>query len=399
MENICYLNSNDGTGILTLGIEKQLISSNSNNLEALQVFIDNNKGSYLFGCLSYDLKNEIEELKSENTDLVDFPNFIFWKPKYVVKLNKENYDFLQGEKTEEIFDFLNYFLEEETDANFHKFNIQFNTRTPKEKYIQTVNKIKSAIQRGDIYELNYCQEFYAENIEINYPLDTYFKLNNISKAPFSGFLQLENQLVFCGSPERYIQKKGNNLISQPIKGTAARSADEEEDLQNKNSLEESQKERAENVMIVDLVRNDFSKIAKKGSVNVDELCKVYSFATVHQMISTVSCEPKDETTFIDIIKASYPMGSMTGAPKVSAMQLIEEFEDFKRGLYSGSIGYISPNGDFDFNVVIRSLIYNRKTKYLSCSVGGAITIQSDAEKEYEECQIKVKKILDGLQDE
>jgi para-aminobenzoate synthetase component 1 len=382
-----------------LGIEKQLISSNSDNLEALQVFIDNNKGSYLFGCLSYDLKNEIEELKSENTDLVDFPNFIFWKPKYVVKLNKENYDFLQGEKTEEIFDFLNYFLEEETDANFHKFNIQFNTRTPKEKYIQTVNKIKSAIQRGDIYELNYCQEFYAENIEINYPLDTYFKLNNISKAPFSGFLQLENQLVFCGSPERYIQKKGNNLISQPIKGTAARSADEEEDLQNKNSLEESQKERAENVMIVDLVRNDFSKIAKKGSVNVDELCKVYSFATVHQMISTVSCEPKDETTFIDIIKASYPMGSMTGAPKVSAMQLIEEFEDFKRGLYSGSIGYISPNGDFDFNVVIRSLIYNRKTKYLSCSVGGAITIQSDAEKEYEECQIKVKKILDGLQDE
>jgi para-aminobenzoate synthetase component 1 len=316
-----------------------------------------------------------------------------------VRLQKENYIFLQGEKNSEIFDFLNYFLEEETDANFHKFDIQFQSRTSKEKYIENVIKLKESIQRGDIYEVNYCQEFFAENVEIKFPLDTYFKLNNISKAPFSGFLQLDDYLVFCGSPERYIQKKGNKLISQPIKGTAARSEDLKIDEQNKLALENSPKERSENVMIVDLVRNDFSKIAQKGSVNVEELCKVYSFATVHQMISNIACEPKNSTSFTDIIRATFPMGSMTGAPKVSAMELIEKHEDFKRGLYSGSIGYISPNGDFDFNVVIRSLIYNRKTNYLSCAVGGAITIQSDPEAEFEECQIKVKKIMDGLHDE
>ncbi len=399
MENICYLNSNDGSGILTFGVDSEINISGVNSLEKLQEFIDENKDSYIFGCLSYDLKNDIETLNSANFDGLNFPDLHFWKPKYVVRLQKENYIFLQGEKNSEIFDFLNYFLEEETDANFHKFNIDFKSRTTKEDYIENVKKIKKSIQRGDVYEVNYCQEFYAENVEIKYPLDTYFKLNNISKAPFSGFLQLDDYLVFCGSPERYIQKKDNKLISQPIKGTAARSEDEAIDNQNKEVLERSPKERSENVMIVDLVRNDFSKIAQKGSVNVEELCKVYSFATVHQMISTIACEPKESTNFTDIIRATFPMGSMTGAPKVSAMELIEKHEDFKRGLYSGSIGYISPNGDFDFNVVIRSLIYNRKTNYLSCAVGGAITIQSDPEAEFEECQIKVKKIMDGLHDE
>jgi len=399
MENICYLNSNDGTGILTFGVETEIKSTGINSIEKLQSFLNENKDSYIFGCLSYDLKNDIENLNSTNFDGLEFPDLHFWKPKYVVRLQKENYIFLQGEKNSEIFDFLNYFLEEETDANFHKFNVDFKSRTTKENYIENVKKIKASIQRGDVYEVNYCQEFYAENVEIKFPLDTYFKLNNISKAPFSGFLQLDDYLVFCGSPERYIQKKDNKLISQPIKGTAARNEDEAIDNLNKETLENSQKELSENVMIVDLVRNDFSKIATKGTVNVEELCKVYSFATVHQMISTIACEPKETTNFTDIIRATFPMGSMTGAPKVSAMNLIEKHEDFKRGLYSGSIGYISPNGDFDFNVVIRSLIYNRKTNYLSCSVGGAITIQSDPEAEFEECQIKVKKIMDGLHDE
>jgi len=398
MKNICYLNSNDGTGILTVGIEDEITFTGDHDLAKLQQFIDKHKGFYVFGCLSYDLKNGIENLTSKNSNEGDFPDLYFWKPKYVVKLNKENYEFLQGEKSEEVFEFLNYFLEEETDANFHKFNIQFKARTSKADYLSNVQKIKDHIQRGDVYEMNYCQEFYSENIEIKYPLDTYFKLNTISKAPFSSFLQFEDHFVFCGSPERYIKREGAKLISQPIKGTAARNENPEIDTLLKMELENSQKERSENVMIVDLVRNDFSKIAQKGTVNVDELCKVYSFATVHQMISTISCEPRNEINFTDILKASFPMGSMTGAPKISAMQIIEEMEDFKRGLYSGSIGYISPNGDFDFNVVIRSLIYNRKTKYLSCAVGGAITIQSDPEKEYEECQIKISKILEGLQD-
>lgn len=399
MEGICYLNSNDGTGILAFGIEEQFVCVNDNSLSDVQLFIDKYKGSYIFGCLSYDLKNEIENLRSTNYDGIEFPNAIFWKPKYVVQLNKENYTFLQGEKNSESFEFLDAFAEEETDSNFHKFNVDFIERTSKEKYINTVLKLKDFIQRGDIYEINYCQEYYAENVEIPYALGAYFKLNNISKAPFSSFLQIEDFLVFCGSPERFIQKTGEKLISQPIKGTAPRNSNSEIDLQLKKELENNPKERSENIMIVDLVRNDFSKIAKKETVKVDELCGIYSFKTVHQMISTVSCEPQVDKNFTDIIKATFPMGSMTGAPKYSAMQLIESHEDFKRGLYSGSIGYISPNGDFDFNVVIRSMIYNKKKKYLSCSVGGAITILSEPEKEYEECLVKVKKLLDGMHDQ
>ena len=202
--------------------------------------------------------------------------------------------------------------------------------------------------------------------------------------------------IFSGSPERYIKKEGLKLISQPIKGTAKRGQSKEEDLRLKERLLADPKERAENVMIVDLVRNDLSKIARKNSVKVDELFGIYSFETVHQMISTISCEVEETTSFTDVLKATFPMGSMTGAPKHSAMKLIEKHENFKRGIYSGAIGYIAPNGDFDFNVVIRTLIYNRETKYLSCPVGGAITIQSSPEAEYEECNIKVQSILKGM---
>ena len=207
----------------------------------------------------------------------------------------------------------------------------------------------------------------------------YFRLNTITKAPFSAFLNTEYHQMFCGSPERFLQKKGNKLISQPIKGTAARGNSEKEDLANKKTLQNKQKERSENIMIVDLVRNDFSKIAQKNSVKVDELCAIYSFETVHQMISTVCCEVKENTSFTDIIRATFPMGSMTGAPKLNAMKYIDELENFSRGIYAGSIGYIEPNGDFDFNVIIRSLVFNKEDKYLSCAVGGAITILSEPE--------------------
>jgi para-aminobenzoate synthetase component 1 len=244
--------------------------------------------------------------------------------------------------------------------------------------------------------VNYCQEFYAENVEIEFPLDTYFKLNRITKAPFSTYLQTDHHVVFCGSPERYMKKSGERMLSQPIKGTAPRGINATEDEALKQQLQNDHKERAENIMIVDLVRNDLSRIAKKGTVQVSELCGIHSFETVHQLISTVECDVDKDIRFLDVLKASFPMGSMTGAPKVEAMKIIDETEDFNRGIYSGSIGYISPNGDFDFNVVIRSFIYNREKKYLSCAVGGAITILSDPEKEYEECQTKIQKILNGM---
>jgi para-aminobenzoate synthetase component 1 len=392
-KEICYLNSNDGSGILGFGVSSSLRIVSSPCLEKLQHFIDENHGKYIFGALNYNLKNEIDNLVSKKIDSIQFPNVLFWVPKYVVKIKNEHFEFVQGEKNEESFSFLNEFLEEETDLNFHIIENEIKARTSKENYLSHVRKIKEFLQRGDVYEVNYCQEFFAENLDIRYPLDLYFKLNNIAKAPFSSYLKFDEFLVFCNSPERFIQYKDGKLQTQPIKGTAARNLDPAADEQNKATLKANPKERSENIMIVDLVRNDLSKIATKNSVQVDELCEIYSYSTVHQMISSVSCIPKPETSFTDIIRATFPMGSMTGAPKISAMKIIDEQEDFNRGLYSGSLGYISPDGGFDFNVVIRSLIYNTQKKYLSCAVGSAITILSDEEKEYEECYVKIDKLL------
>ena len=393
MKGICYFNSNNGSGMLGFGIEKFLRVQNTPALTELQDFIDSNPSRYIFGTLNYNLKNEIYDLTSRKEDNLDFPSVLFWIPTYVVQLDHENFEFIQGEKNEESLKFLNYFLEEETDLNFHKYNKNLLSRLNKNEYFNALKKIKTYLQRGDIYEVNFCQEYYAEKIEIPFELDLYFKLNQIAKAPFSSFLKIDEFTLFCNSPERFIQLKNGKLISQPIKGTSARNENKSIDETNKSNLKNNPKERSENIMIVDLVRNDLSMIAEKNSVNVDELCEIYTFPTVHQMISTVSCIPKKDTRFTDIIKATFPMGSMTGAPKISAMMIIDELESFNRGLYSGSIGYIAPNGEFDFNVVIRSMIYNSEKKYLSCSVGSAITIQSDSEKEFEECQFKVDKLL------
>lgn len=390
------MNSNDGTGLLAFGEGETIILKKNDSLQKLQEFIDQQKGNYLFGYLSYDLKEQLHGLKSENNDGLLFPETYFWKPKYVVNLHKESVEFLQGEKNSESLNFISQFLEEETDQNFHPHNFEFKARIPKEEYIAKIVKIKEQIQLGNIYELNFCQEYFAENVEIPYEIDTYFKLNTITQAPYSSYFKFGDFDIFCGSPERFLKKEGNKLISQPIKGTAPRGASEAEDVILKSNLANDPKERAENIMIVDLVRNDLSRVASVNSVRVDELCEIYSFETVHQMISSISCDLKEGVNFTEILKATFPMGSMTGAPKLRAMELIEELESFKRGLYSGSIGYITPNGDFDFNVVIRTLLYNKNERYLSCSVGGAITIQSDPEKEYQECLVKVKRIMDGI---
>ncbi len=393
---ISYLNSNNGSGLLAFGEGKMIQYKFGQAIKGLESFIQENPNEYIFGWLGYDLKNEIENLRSDNTDSIGFPDLCFWIPKYVVELKNENFTFLKGEKCSESLDFISFFLEEETDQNFHSYNFDFKPSISKETYIEQVEKLKNHIQLGNIYEINFCQEYIAENVEIDYPLDVYFKLNSLTKAPFSSFFQMGDFSVFGGSPERFLKKTGDKLLSEPIKGTAKRGKTDEEDEQLKNNLINDPKERAENVMIVDLVRNDLSKIATKNSVQVNELCKIYSFETVHQMISSISCTVEKSTSFTDILKATFPMGSMTGVPKIRAMELIEDHESFKRGLYSGSIGYIHPNGDFDFNVVIRSLLYNKTKKQLSCSVGGAITDLSSPEKEYEECLTKVQRILVGM---
>ena len=271
------------------------------------------------------------------------------------------------------------------------------SRFSKQEYMATVERLRQHILRGDCYEINFCQEFYAEDVAVN-PLEMYEQLSRISPNPFAAFYRLNDKYLLCSSPERYLKKEGATIFSQPIKGTARRDlGDAKNDEQNKVKLSVSKKEIAENVMVVDLVRNDLSKVCIDGSVKVDELFGLYTFPQVHQMISTVSGTLDDKVHLSDILKATFPMGSMTGVPKKSVMQLIEKYERTKRGLFSGAVGYIQPGGDFDFNVVIRSILYNATQKYISIQAGSAITFYSDAATEYEECLLKIKAIKKVLQ--
>lgn len=376
---------------------KYVIKFNSNHFASSYnniIAAGNNKAlttenkKWLFGHISYDFKNKIEKLTSELPDYSDFPETTFFEPEIIV-LEKEKKIDIISKLTEEDIQALRYEVNKSHTPSIFNKKIEVKSRISKQKYRDTLNAILNHIQRGDIYEINFCKEFYIEDIAIN-PIEIYSRFNQLSPSPFSCFYKCDNHYLISGSPERFIQKQGSKIISQPIKGTAKRGKTEEEDRLSKKELENSQKERSENIMIVDLVRNDLSRIAKKSTVKVDELCKVYTFPLWHQMISTISCEVKNSVSFNDILKATFPPGSMTGAPKISAMKLIEQYETVKRGVYSGSVGYIKPNGDFDFNVVIRSIEYNSKTNYVSYKVGGAITAKSIPEKEYEECLIKAK---------
>jgi para-aminobenzoate synthetase component 1 len=346
---------------------------------------------YIFGYISYDVKNDVEDLTSNNFDGLDFADLYFFQPKklFFIKDNSVEFHYLKMVDDEMEFDFEEIQKTKNPEILRSENDIKIKLRIHKDEYYQKVTKVLEHIKRGDIYEANFCQEFYAENSTIN-PIEVYNHLNKISTPPFATFLKIEHQYALSASPERYIKKEGTKIISQPIKGTAKRLRSEIDDAQIASDLSRDTKERSENVMIVDLVRNDLSKSAKKGSVKVEELCKVYTFKQVHQMISTVVSEIEENIHPVAVLKSTFPMGSMTGAPKFSAMKIIENLEETKRGLYSGSVGYFTPNGDFDFNVIIRSILYNEEKKYISYSVGSAITAKSIPEKEYEECLLKAK---------
>ena len=268
-------------------------------------------------------------------------------------------------------------------------------RLSKQKYIEQINKLLAHIKRGDIYEINYCIEFFCEDAVIN-PQQVFKNLNELTEAPFAQLIKAEDDYIICASPERFIQKKGHTLISQPMKGTARRSAEATKDLKIKTALQHSLKEQTENVMALDVARNDLSQVATKGSVVVTELFGVHTFKNVHQMLSTVSCNLKENTTLNDIIKATFPPASMTGAPKLKAIELIKKYELSKRGIYSGVLGFTDENGDFDFCVVIRTIIYNEKIKRLSFHVGSAITAQCNPEEEWKECLLKAETLFKAL---
>jgi len=350
---------------------------------------------WLFGYLSYDLKNGLENLQSQKLDHLDFPELFFFQPKrlWIIKDNRVEAHYLSPYQPNDDWKQIMSTLDQYADSIEKEISMQH--RISKADYLSKTHALQQHIARGDIYEVNFCMELYAKDANIE-PHTLFQELNQKTKSPFSAFVQIEDKYVLSSSPERFLKRVGDRLISQPIKGTAKRHIHMVQDAAEAHQLQKSEKERAENTMIVDLVRNDMSRIANKGRVQVEELCKVYPFAHVHQMISTVVAELQAETPVTDAIAACFPMGSMTGAPKVRAMQLIEQYEETKRGLYSGAVGYIDPNGDFDFNVVIRSLLYRKDTEYLSLQVGSALTANSNPEKEYDECLLKAKGVLEVL---
>lgn len=394
---LIFLNGQSNFSLLGFGKENELILNSSDSIDLIDEFIKKNKDQYIFCALSFELKNRFENLQSTNFDGVNFPELILFTTQNIVKIKNNEFQFLKGESNSENIQFVHNFLKEiNSSSSTEKNTIDFQFRISKYEYLKNIEKLKKHIHLGDIYETNFCQEIFAENCELKDPLKTYSKINKVSQAPFSVYLSFNEFEIMGGSPERFIKKVDNKIISQPIKGTAKRGVTLKEDQKLIENLQNDPKERSENVMIVDLVRNDLSRIAKKGTVNVDELCKIYSFETVHQMISTISCDIEESTPFSKILEATFPMGSMTGVPKIKALELTNQYESFNRGLYSGSIGYISPNGDFDLNVVIRTIIYNKERKYLSCGVGSAITNRSIAQNEYEECLIKIQKIIDAV---
>ncbi len=324
--------------------------------------------------INYDLKNDIEKFKEKANNPIHFPKQLFIEAEEVIVFDNLQFDALTDITKQPIF---------------------VKATVSKDDYIKKVNDLKQHIQQGNIYEINYCITFEAHDIEID-PISIYKKLNVISKAPYSALAKFDKQYIISSSPELFLTKRANTLITKPIKGTAKRGKTLQEDELLKNELYYNAKERNENVMIVDVARNDLSRVAKKGSVIVDKLFDIESFEQVHQMISTVSCELKENTSFNDIIKATFPMASMTGAPKIRAMELIDEFELYNRDVYSGALGYINANGDFDLNVLIRSIFYDEEKRYLSFTVGSAITALCNAEDEYKECMLKAKAMMEVL---
>lgn len=378
---------------LAWGVEDEFLVDTNFDFKQFESFREKTKRDYSFGFLSYDIKNSVEEkLDSNNEDHVGFPTAYFFLPQHIIFVKNGRLIYFGNLDAKNLLELIS----SDKELNPHPENkLTLLELTTKAEYLKKIQAVKDKIQRGDIYEMNYCIAFKA-NVDKFDSLQRFNMLQKETEAPFSAYLNLEFGSILSASPERFLRKKNFTLLSQPIKGTAPRSKTPSIDLELKNELMQDPKETSENIMIVDLVRNDLSKLATKNSVSVERLCDVHSFKTVHQLVSSITCELKEEVSDSKIIQSLFPMRSMTGAPKVSAMQIAEELENFKRGVYSGAIGFFQPNQNFDFNVVIRSIIFNNKTGVVSASVGGAITNQSDPQKEYEECLTKLEALQKSL---
>lgn len=372
--------------MLAIGAKRVFQSDGSKTFDKLDAF-HKASPSWLFGFLGYDLKNELEDLSSQHENHTQFPDACLFEPEHLIIFHSEEVEVLSDNP-----DWVRaQIMSAKSIESINGFG-PANASVSKEDYIDKVQKLRQHIEEGDVYEINYCQEFWGEIHSLN-PIAAYLDLNAISPKPFSAFQKFKDQYLLCASPERFMKKIGDQLISQPIKGTIKRGSTPAEDESLKYQLRHDEKELAENMMIVDLVRNDLARSSKAGTVKVEEIFGIYTFEQVHQMISTITAEKRDDQPWIEVLRMAFPMGSMTGAPKIKVMELIEQYENTKRGIFSGAAGYITPEGDFDFNVIIRSLFLDLKSSLYSFQVGSAITYDSVPEKEYEECMVKAKAIF------
>jgi para-aminobenzoate synthetase component I len=380
--------------IAAAGVTASFNAAGLNGLQQLD-FFDSEYHDWKFGHISYGVTSETEE-GGIDCDRIGFPGIHFFVPEIVFILteNEVQIGVCPGNDADQIYrDITAVILEEKTRGSVVSLKSRFN----RGEYIVAVEKLQQHIKRGDCYEINFCQEFFAENAAID-PYTVYLTLSELSPSPFSAFYHYNNSYLLCASPERFLKRTGATIISQPMKGTAPRiPGNPQADAMQKENLLANAKERSENIMTVDLVRNDLSKICAEGSVHVKALLSIYTFAQVYQMVSTIEGKIDGEPPLSEIFQATFPMGSMTGAPKKRVMELINKYERTKRGLFSGTLGYIRPDGDFDFNVVIRSLFYNQAAHYLSVQAGSAITFKSDPGNEYDECLLKIAAIRKALE--
>jgi para-aminobenzoate synthetase component 1 len=380
--------------LVAAGDSRRIRPAEGMGLDALDAFIEG-RGDWIFGHLSYDLKNRLEPLQTSHPDHLGFDDFYFFVPRIVCQLDDAGIRIgcLEDDPAVVYREIMSMPAEISVPGPVEG---NFQQRCSEQEYLDAVHALQAHIRRGDCYEINYCLEFFSEQARMHPPA-IYTKLTELSPNPFSAYYHNGNQYLLCASPERYLRRTGRQLISQPIKGTMARIKDRPaEDLAQEEKLRNSGKERSENVMIVDLVRNDLSRICVEGSVRVDELLGIYAFPQVFQMVSTVSGELAPGKPFSEILRATFPMGSMTGAPKRKVMELTDRYEKSRRGLFSGAVGYFDPKGDFDFNVVIRSILYNAETGYLSFPAGSAITHYAEPAQEYAECMLKASAIRQVL---
>lgn len=352
-------------------------------------------GAPCVGYAGYDLKNRFEHLRSRHPEEDGFAASAWWGPQFLVKLGKGKAVLeAPAERAGEGELLLRSLISDPGPPPPMAGAIWART-TPKERYLAQVKRLLGSIQWGDIYEVNFCTRRTAHLPDLD-PYSAFARLLNYADAPFSAFLRHGENFALCASPERFLRLEKDRIITQPMKGTRPRGKDVADDAALAAELAHDPKERSENIMALDVARNDLGRIALPGTVQVDELCAIKSYPNVHQMVSTASARLRPGTAPMDLLRAMFPMASMTGAPKVRAMELIDEAEDMRRGLFSGTIGYFLPDGTADLNVVIRTVTWNAATGRASLISGGAITAASKPEQEWEECEHKARSILNAL---